>query len=125
MLGEGVIFSLGIAIVIAGLLLFKLYSYFKKKNPVVSTQSMAYLYGELSRYDPNLLTSFQNLEAQSKVITLADLLHIRNLYANGMTNQKLNELMHQQTEESQYLIDQYNYSLSLLDELIHKTKNLA
>lgn len=121
-LGEGLILSFAVPLLIGGLAMFKLYNYFKKQNPFVKTESLAVLYTELSQYDPDLLKVFSQFSNGQKRMTLSDLQSIRNTYAASINYQQLQQLINDGNEESQYKVDQYNYSLSLLDELIEQTQ---
>lgn len=121
-LGEGILFSLAVPLLIGGLAMFKLYNHFQKKNPFVRMESLSILYSELNQYDPDLLNVFSNFSDGQRRMTLSDLQAIRNHYASSMNYQQLQALIKEGTEESQYKVDQYNYSLSLLDELIEETQ---
>lgn len=121
-LGEGFIFSLVVPLLIGGLAMFKLYNYFQKKNPFVKTESLAVLYSELNQYDPELLKVFSQFSKGQQKMTLSDLQSIRNSYSASLSYQDLQNLINEGSEESQYKVDQYNYSLSLLDELIAETQ---
>lgn len=121
-LGEGIIFSLAIPLLIGGLVIFKLYDYFKKKNPFVHVEGLAFLYAELNQYDPDLLKVFNKFSKTERKMTLNDLLAIRNVYAASINHHQLQSLINEGTEESQYEVEKYNYSLYLLDDLIENTR---
>lgn len=117
-LGEGFIMSLIIGSLICGLSLFKLKSYYEKNNPFVQAEHLAWLYGELQEYDPDLFNTISGHTKSSGRLELSQLKAIRNRYASSMTETQLQALASQHTEESKFRLDQYNYSIYVMDEVI-------
>ncbi len=119
-LGEGLVISLMVAVFICGLSLFKLKNYYEKNNPYISAEHLAWLYGELQEYDQDLFTTVSNLTKSTGRLELSQLKSIRNRYASSMNETQLQALASEHTEESKYRLDQYNYSIYVMDEVINQ-----
>lgn len=118
-LGEGFIVSLIIGSLICVLSLFKLKSYYERNNPYVQAEHLAWLYGELQEYDQDLFNTISSHTKSSGRLELSQLKSIRNRYASSMNEIQLQDLASQHTEESKFRLDQYNYSIYVMDEVIN------
>ena len=118
-LGEGFIISLIIGLFICGLSLFKLKRYYEKNNPHLQAEHLAWLYGELQEYDQDLFNTISSQTKSTGRLELSQLKAIRNRYATSMTETQLQDLASQHTEESKYRLEQYNYSIYVMDEVIN------
>lgn len=119
-LGEGFIFSLVIGLLLCGLGLYRLKSFYEKKNPYVKSEHLAWLYGELQEYDQDLFNKISSHTKSTGHLELSQLKAIRNRYASSMNETQLQVLADQHTEESKYRLDQYNYSIYVMDEVINQ-----
>lgn len=118
-LGEGLVISLMVALFICGLSLLKLKTTMKN-NPYINAEHLAWLYGELQEYDQDLFTTVSNLTKSTGRLELSQLKSIRNRYASSMNETQLQALASEHTEESKYRLDQYNYSIYVMDEVINQ-----
>lgn len=118
-LGEGFIFSFIIGLLICSLCLYKLKNYYEKSNPYVQSEHLAWLYGELQEYDQDLFNKISSHTKSTGHLELSQLKAIRNRYASSMTETQLQALANQHTEESKYRLEQYNYSIYVMDEVIN------
>lgn len=100
--------------------LLKLKNYYEKNNPYISAEHLAWLYGELQEYDQDLFTTVSNLTKSTGRLELSQLKSIRNRYASSMNETQLQALASEHTEESKYRLDQYNYSIYVMDEVINQ-----
>ena len=95
-------------------------NYYEKNNPYINAEHLAWLYGELQEYDQDLFTTVSNLTKSTGRLELSQLKSIRNRYASSMNETQLQALASEHTEESKYRLDQYNYSIYVMDEIINQ-----
>ncbi len=65
-------------------------------------------------------TTVSNLTKSTGRLELSQLKSIRNRYASSMNETQLQALASEHTEESKYRLDQYNYSIYVMDEIINQ-----